>query len=207
VRRHWREPGFWRWWWNQRVATELKVGLGVGVALVMAVTGYVVASGLVSEAEASGTEVIRTTVDTVVTVKRNGRLVRITTSEVRTGPGRVLTHTVTTPGGVRIVESTVERLVRGAGAGGRTVVDRSTVTNRRTVVDERTVTDQRTVTSERVTTQERVRTETLTEPPVTQVVTQTVTRTVPVTVTQTVSTTVTVGLPPIITVTITVPGG
>jgi len=69
LRDDWSDPEFWRWWWRNRVPIEVKIGAGAAAALVMAVVGYVLAYGIASDAEASGTRVVETTVSRVVTVR------------------------------------------------------------------------------------------------------------------------------------------
>jgi hypothetical protein len=186
LRDDWTDPGYWRWLWGNRVPTEAKVGLGAAAAFVMAVVGYVAAYGLASDAEASGARLVPTTVARVVTVRTAGRIERRTVPDVRTvrvaadasheTRREVALGTVTTPGGERVVATTVQRRVVATGEG-------RTVTVGRTVTDRRTVTEQRTVV--------QTQTQTVTGPPVTQVVTQTVMLTLPVTL----PITVTVGLP------------
>src|SRR3954470_16263838 len=78
MREHWREFGFWRWWWRERVPTDAKVlALLLGAALVFA-GGLALAWSLPGGASARlapvPPKVLR--VEHVVTVRTPGRVVR-----------------------------------------------------------------------------------------------------------------------------------
>ncbi len=187
LRTYWRDPGYWRWLWRQRVSGETKRAIAVMVAIALGIAGYLSAEHLAATEEATFTT------QRVVTVVRK--------THANTPP-KVVTKTTTQPGETDVV--TVRRA-------GRTIVVRApgeTVTEALTVrgpVQERVVTDARTNTVMRTETVDRVRT--VTTPGMTETVTREVTapaRTVTetdteeVTVTEVVTVTVTVrpGPPP-----------
>jgi hypothetical protein len=79
VRRHWREPEFWRWWWR----TGAPGGVRIGTMLVL--LGVLLAAGLLAAGRLSASngktplpETVRvvTTVESVVTVHEQGKVVR-----------------------------------------------------------------------------------------------------------------------------------
>ena len=206
MRRHWRELGFWRWWWHEPSRFEVKAVVTVVVLALMLGGGWVVADRL-STASASGASspgfTFETTVEKVVTVREKGKLVRKLVPVVRKVFVKrktqfktltdVTTRVVKTPGGVRIVRHKVVKLVP--------VVKRKVVTvdgKTKTLVTTRLMptTNIQTQTQTLVQTQTQtqvqvdVRTQTQTQ---TQTETNTVTtvQTVTQPVTQTVTTTVT----------------
>lgn len=105
--RHWRDPGFWRWWWHVRLSGQTKAALVFVAAAVLGVAGYWSASGLSQDEQAVRTTrlvtVVRTTPErviteietivqpSVVTVRRDGRTVTVRR------PGRTITSTVAGP--------------------------------------------------------------------------------------------------------------
>lgn len=179
MRESWRDPGYWRWWWQNRVSGQAKGALAVMVALAFGIAGYLSADRLAARQEAA-----TFTTQRVITVVRTTRA---------NAPPEVLTKSLTTtqPGETDVV--TVRR-------DGRRVVVRApgeTVTEALTVrgpVQQRTVTNARTDTVVQTETTERLTT--VTTPGTTETVTrevtqpaQTVTETNAVTVTEEVTVT------------------
>jgi hypothetical protein len=168
---------------------------------------------------ATGAYTFETTVDKVVTVRENGRIVVKRVPMVRRVSVRPQTayqtlydtRVTTTPGGVRVVEKNVVRLVPVISRHVVTVNGKTrTTTETRLVETTQTQTQTTVVTNQNTTTLEHTRTETQ---PVTVKQTETQTATVTVTQTQTqtlpaqtVTAVVTVTVP-LITVTITTPTG
>jgi hypothetical protein len=212
VREHWRDPGFWRWWWGHRVGTETKVAVGAVLAAVLVVGGYFASSGLTGASAApdnSASYVLQTTVTRVVTVREHGKTivkrlpVVVRRSVVRSSTAfatLVDTRVVTTPGGVRYVARKVVRYVpvvkqRVVRVNGKTTtltetrlvptVKTQTLTN--VVTNQQTVTNQSTVVVNKTDTVVQpvttVETQTVTVQPATVTVTQTETDTVVSTVT------------------------
>jgi hypothetical protein len=188
LRTYWRDPGYWRWLWRERVSGQTKGAIAVMVAVAFGIAGYLSAERLAATEEAA----TFTTQRVVTVVRKTGAYT----------PPAVATKTITQPGETDVV--TVRR-------DGRTVVVRTpgeTVTEALTVrgpVQERVVTDTQTNTVLRTETVDRLRT--VTTPGMTETVTRevteparTVTETVTdeVTVTEEVTVTVTVkpGPPP-----------
>jgi hypothetical protein len=188
LRSYWRDPGYWRWLWRERVSGQTKGAIAVMVAVAFGVAGYLSAERLAATEEAA-----------TVTTQRVVTVVRKTGAYT---PPAIVTKTITQPGETDVV--TVRR-------DGRRVVVRApgeTVTEALTVrgpVQHRVVTDTRTSTVVRTETLDRLRTVTtpgmtetvtreVTEPA--RIVTQTVTDEVTVTEEVTVTVTVKPGPPP-----------
>jgi hypothetical protein len=115
TRNHWREPGYWRWWFRTRIPTETKVVLGLLVAIV------VLASGFLSAGKLDGREVSSQVVTVVRTTRVAGKPPRVVT-EVRTISEPAETTVVTRQRGARKVvvlapgETVIQsRTVRGPG--------------------------------------------------------------------------------------------
>lgn len=185
LRTYWRDPGYWRWLWRERVSGQAKGAIAVVVAVAFGIAGYLSAERLAPPEEAA----TFTTQRIVTVVRKTGAYT----------PPAVVTTTATQSGETDVV--TVRR-------DGRTVVVRmpgETVTEALTVrgpVQEREVTDTRTNTVLRTETVDRLRT--VTTPGMTETVTREVTepaRTVTATVTEEVTVTA------VVTVTTTVRPG
>jgi hypothetical protein len=112
-RDNWRSLSFWRWWWSNSLATEVKVPLAFVVVALLLVTGYFAANQLsgASAANDSSSYVVQTTVRKVVTVRQHGKLVvkrvpvvvRRNVVHSQTSYQTVIDkQVVTTPGGVRV---------------------------------------------------------------------------------------------------------
>jgi hypothetical protein len=185
LRTYWRDPGYWRWLWRERVSGQTKGAIAVMGAVAFGVAGYLSAERLAATEEAA-----------TFTTQRVVTVVRQTGAHT---PPEVVTKTITQPGETDVV--TVRR-------DGRRVVVRApgeTVTEALTVrgpVQDRVVTDTRTNTVVRTETLDRLRT--VTTPGMTETVTREVTEPAR-TVTQTVTDEVTVTEE--VTVTVTVKPG
>jgi hypothetical protein len=121
-RKHWREPRFWKWWWQNRLSLEIQVGAMLVLLALLLGGGWLAADRLApANAADSSSYVLETTVNRVVTVREQGKVVRKLVPVVR----RILvkratqyrtethygTRIVTTPGGVRVVREPVIRYV------------------------------------------------------------------------------------------------
>lgn len=124
TRHYWRDPGYWRWWFRTRIPTETKVVLGLLLATVIVVSGFVSAGKL------DGRQVSSQVVTVVRTTRVAGKPPRVVT-EVRTlsqpaettvmtrdgpnvvvlRPGKTVTQsrTVRDPAAERVVIDTVTR--------------------------------------------------------------------------------------------------
>ncbi len=233
-RENWRELGFWRWWWRERLPLAAKIMLVAALGLVLLVGGYFVSGGLTGASAANGqasSYILQTTITKVVTVKEHGRtvvkripvVVRRTFVRSSTAFATVVdTRVVTTPGGTKYVVRKVKQYVPVV----HTKVDKlhgktTTVTETRLVPTIKTqaltnvVTNQQTVTNQNTVVVNNTTTNVVTKPVTTvethtvtntETVTNTQTETDTVTQTQTVETTVT--LPPdTVTVTVTTTAG
>jgi hypothetical protein len=211
-RKHWREPGFWRWWWANQAPSGAKVLLAALALAAFLAVGFLAAVSL-SEANtgriASAGVTYETTVEKLVTVREHGQVVTKRVPVVRRivlQPRTVMetvfgTRVITTKGRVQYVP-TVELRKRVVTVNGqtRTISETRTVATTRTRTQTQTRTEMQTHTATQtetsVVTQEQtvMRTETV---PTT--VRETVTDTVPTTVRETVTETV----PVTVTITIT----
>ena len=121
VRKNWRNPRFWRWFWHDRVAPEVKA-LVAAILIVLMLGGGWLAANRLSTANAgvstpAAVLTFETTVQKLVTVREKGKIVRKlvpvvhkvfvkrptafkTTTDVRT-------RVVTISGGVRTVRTKV----------------------------------------------------------------------------------------------------
>src|SRR5258708_37516661 len=104
---HWREPDFWRWFWQARVRFEVKAVLTLGLLAGILGGGWVAADRL-STAGASVSSVrtfsYETTVKKVITVREKGKLVRKLVPVVRRSfvtTTKLETNVITIPGGVQ----------------------------------------------------------------------------------------------------------
>lgn len=217
--RKWRDSGYWRWLWRDRLSRGAKVFLATVAALLIATGGYASARGfapeedddayiervvtLIHKEHIPGSEVVtvKRTITTrepqktkVVTVQRNGRTITVS-APVQTITGK----TVTTKGTERIVTLRGKTVT----VPGKTRTRMNTITTPGSTVTTPARTEtieregpSRTVTSERTVTNER----TVTGPTTTTTVTNEVTVTLPP---KTVTETETVTTPAI---TVTVPG-
>jgi hypothetical protein len=182
MRAYWRNPGFWRWWWQNRAPRDVKLAAGWLIAVALLMAGYFSADLLAAGPEAPATFPPLQVVTVVRTTRVNVSPEVVAKSQTVTEPGE--THRVTVRRNGRTV------VLR---APGETITPRSGV-EPRVVTSTRTDTIVRTETVNRLTT---VRapgtTETVTRevvPPahtVTQTTTQQVTVTHEVTVTETVT--------------------
>ncbi len=205
IREHWRELGFWRWWWHNRVPTTARL-VGALIAVIVFLGGGFLAADRLATAStglSTGAYTFETTVQKVVTVREHGKTIvkrvpvvrRIAMTPRTVMETRYDTRVITTPGGVRIVERKVVRTVpvirrRVVTVNGKTrtttetrlVQTTRTQTQTQTQTQTTVVTNQNTTTLEHTHTETNVRTETQ---PVTVKQTETQTTTVTVTQTQT----------------------
>jgi hypothetical protein len=234
-RRHWREPGFWRWWWTNRAPGALRLGLGLFLLGAVLVGGLLTADRLsTAKGGTEVTAVLRTYVETVnkvVTVREKGKIVRkvVPVVHVRKVKVKVLskpqtvlqtqtsfrTVAITTKGKVRTIRQKVVRRVpvvktHLVTVSGKTQTVAVTQYKPTTAVETRSQTVTNAVTNSQTVTNSRTVTNTNTETDVVTTVqtkTQTVQNTVTETnvVTQTLPVTVEVTVPVTVTVTTTGP--
>ena len=158
LRKHWREPAFWRWLWRNRIPLGAKLALAVASVVLFLGGGFFAADRLASaNAGVSATDAFtfETTIQKLVTVREHGKTVvkrvpvvrRVFLRPQTAFETRYDTRLITTPGGIRTVRQKVVRYVP--------VVKRRTIT-----VDGKT----RTLTETRLvpTTTERILTQTQT---------------------------------------------
>jgi hypothetical protein len=140
IRKNWRDPHFWRWWWRYRASLDVKLFLGALGLIVVAAVGYVTAHDYASAD--SGLDSYATTSRSEVTVQGQTRTVVRTVPVVHTA--RADLHTSAS---VTVTRDLIRPVVRL-----RSVTDRETrtslVTNRITVTENHTVTASRPVTVE-----------------------------------------------------------
>ena len=116
-RANWRDPRFWRWWWHERVTFESRIAFYVFLFALLLGSGLFAAERLASagaEVAPSTPILIETTVEKAVTIHERGKVIRKLVPVVRRirvkSPPVVETRTaldlrtITTPGGVRIVQ-------------------------------------------------------------------------------------------------------
>lgn len=192
-RRNWRNPGFWKWWWQYRVTAATRFAVGA-LLLALIVVGGWFGSVYLTTADAGSkadSYVRETTLQRVVTVREKGKIIRkvvpvVRRPVVRYVP-RVRDRVVTVGGRTRTVSET--RLVPTTTI--RTRTQTAIVTAERTVTatQVQTRTAERTVTNTDTQYRTVTDTQTLTEtsPPVTVTTTEILP---PVTVTVLVTTTV-----------------
>jgi hypothetical protein len=113
MRDHWRELGFWRWWWQNRVPFAVKSLVALLLLAGIVAGGWLAAQSLPSaQASDSSSQTIVRTLQRVVTTP--GRVVVRRVSRVRTvyvsnhaTAGTTVRVTKTVPGHVRTVVRTV----------------------------------------------------------------------------------------------------
>lgn len=179
-RKHWREPQFWKWWWQNRLSLEVRVGAAAFLLALLLGGGWFAAGKLSTASAGQSAYVLETTVQRV-TVREKGKVVRKLVPVVRRirvqsstqyrTETRYETQVVTSPGGVRIVRKPVVRYVpkirtRVVTKNGRTRTLRQTTFVPTTKIETRTqtavVTGERTVTNTAVQTQTVVNARTVT---------------------------------------------
>jgi hypothetical protein len=85
MREHWRELGFWRWWWRNRVPFAVKSVLAVLVLAGIVIGGWFAAQGLPSaKADDNSSATVVRTVQRTVTVRESGKVVVHRVRQVRT---------------------------------------------------------------------------------------------------------------------------
>src|SRR5689334_14725603 len=185
-RRHWKDPGFWKWWWRNRLSESSRRGAGLGLVILLLAGGWLAADRLTSAGAETGTDayVLQTTIERVVTVREKGKLVERRVPVVRrvvvSAPGSLQysTELVTVAGRPRVVRQPVVRYVprvekrfvtvngRASTVSGTRLVPTTTVRTRTqtaVVTAERTVTNTRTRTYERTVTATETRLRTITD--------------------------------------------
>jgi len=108
LRKYWRQPGYWRWWWQDRVSGEAKVAAVVLLAAAMALAGFEAASKLVPKEPATAAFVTKRI---VTRPTKNGARVLVTEVRTVTGPGEnqvTVTNTVTVTTEVTTTETVTE---------------------------------------------------------------------------------------------------
>jgi hypothetical protein len=75
MREHWRELGFWRWWWHNRVPLLVKSVLALVVLGAIVAGGWFAAQKLPSASASDSPQTVVSTVERVVTVNRAGKVV------------------------------------------------------------------------------------------------------------------------------------
>jgi predicted membrane metal-binding protein len=76
MREHWKELGFWRWWWHNRVPSAVKALAALVLLGGIVAGGWFAAQKLpLANASADGSQTIVRTVERVVTVQARGKVV------------------------------------------------------------------------------------------------------------------------------------
>src|SRR4051794_16101359 len=77
IREHWRELGFWRWWWQNRVPTTARLATAFGAVLLFLGGGFLAADRLATASTglSTGAYTFETTVEKVVTVREHGKTI------------------------------------------------------------------------------------------------------------------------------------
>jgi predicted membrane metal-binding protein len=149
MREHWRELGFWRWWWRNRVPLAVKSLLALAALGALVAGGWYAAQKLPSaQASDSGGQTVLRTVERVVTVQGHAKVVVKRVPVIRkvyvaNSAGKAKTVTLTRPQTV-VATRTVVRTVATAPPRAQTV---TTPGRTRTVTSTRTITDTKTVTT------------------------------------------------------------
>ena len=120
-RDNWRSLAFWRWWWSNSLASEVKVPVAFVIVAMLLVGGYFAANQLTGASAANdSSSYVQTTVRKVVTVRQHGKLVvkrvpvvvRRNVVHSQTSYQTVIDkQVVTTRGGVRRVVQKVPQFV------------------------------------------------------------------------------------------------
>jgi hypothetical protein len=120
-RDNWRSLAFWRWWWSNSLASEVKVPVAFVIVAMLLVGGYFAANQLTGASAANdSSSYVQTTVRKVVTVRQHGKLVvkrvpvvvRKNVVHSQTSYQTVIDkQVVTTRGGVRRVVQKVPQFV------------------------------------------------------------------------------------------------
>jgi hypothetical protein len=163
-RKNWRHPGFWRWWWQNRVTASARILAGTALLALLLVGGWFGATYLTTagaDPGANDSYVLETTVQRVVTVHEKGKIIRkiipvvkrvVVPSTAYRPTTQYGTQLVTVNGQTRVVRQPIVRYVPR-------VRDRLVTVNRRTTTI-RTRTQTAIVTSERTVTATQVQTRT-----------------------------------------------
>jgi hypothetical protein len=125
MREHWRELGFWRWWWHNRVPLLVKSCIALAVLGAIVVGGWFAAQKLPSANASDAPQTVVTTVGRVVTVHGAGKVVvkRVRVIQkvyIANTAGDAKTVTLTRPRTIYATQ-TVVRTVVGHGSGPTTV--------------------------------------------------------------------------------------
>jgi hypothetical protein len=167
IREHWREPSFWRWFWQNRAPIGAKVVVGVFACAAFLAVGFVAADRISGASAGVAGATYETTVQQAVTVREHGKTIvkrvpvvrRVMVRPQTVVETRFGTRLVTTPGGIRFVTNkvvkyvpVVRRRVVTVNGKRRTITQTrlvatttirtqtNVVTNQQTVVDHTTVT-------------------------------------------------------------------
>jgi hypothetical protein len=117
-RTNWRDPRFWKWWWQHRVTLGTRIAVGALLLALLVVGGWF-GSVYLTTASAGGSAdsyVLETTIKRVVTVREKGKVIRKVVPQVRrvvvpSLETRYDTKVVTVKGERRIVRQPVIRYV------------------------------------------------------------------------------------------------
>ena len=109
MRRYWRRPEYWRWWWEQVVTSQTKWGLAALAAVAFGILGYVSAERLTPSQQAAAF----TTERVITVVGKSSANASRPEARASLRPAQTVTVVTSQPGEAKVV--TVRR-------GGRTVV-------------------------------------------------------------------------------------
>src|SRR5688572_13946427 len=109
MRRYWRRPEYWRWWWEQVVTSQTKWGLAALAAVGFGILGYVSAERLTPSQQAAAF----TTERVITVVGKSSANASRPEARASLRPAQTVTVVTSQPGEAKVV--TVRR-------GGRTVV-------------------------------------------------------------------------------------
>jgi hypothetical protein len=172
-RQHWRDPGFWMWWWQRKALPTLRYAAIGGFFVLLGGFGMYVSFKLSSASaiSAGNASTVERTVERSVIVYRKEAPARRVTAHVRVVTRRIVDYVPTTRVELRTRTAVVtrNRVVTNTAVVTRTVIRKQTVTRTEPRLVMQTVTQSVTETAPPITA-----TETL--PPTTVVVTVTVTR-------------------------------
>ena len=151
MRRYWRRPDYWRWWWQELVSSQTKWGLAALAAIAFGILGYLSAERLTPTQEAA----TFTTERVVTIVRKSSANASRQDAGASLQPAQTVTVFKSEPGEAKVV--TVRRggrafVIRKPGKTVEKVVTVAGPVQERVVTRPRTDTVVRTETAERLTT-------------------------------------------------------